>query len=158
MDNDNINEFILKSIDYYDSQKLKYDYLINNKNIEFKNNDEIIFNNDDETINTTYEILGYFDRKTNIWIWGWVLNENTASTEISKNLLNYGLKLGPERQEIPEHFFIKSLLVNSRILIDDEIQLDINIAIYSYLLKGKFSFIYPKRIFNDSIVVFLLVR
>jgi uncharacterized protein YpmS len=57
MDNDNINEFILKSIDYYDSQKLKYDYLINNKNIEFKNNDEIIFNNDDEIVNTTYEIF-----------------------------------------------------------------------------------------------------
>ncbi len=158
MDNDNINELILKALDYYDSQKLKYNYLINNKNIEFKNKDEIIFNTDDETITTLYEILGYFDKKTNIWIWGWVLNENMSSTEISKNLLNYGLKLGPERQEIPEHFFIKSLLVNSRILIDDEIQLDINIAIYSYLLKGKFSFIYPKKIFNDSIIIYLLVR
>ena len=34
------------------------------------NMDLIIFNNKDEF---DFELLGYFDNQTNIWIWAWVL-------------------------------------------------------------------------------------
>ena len=45
---------------------------------------------------------------------------------------------------------IKSLLVNSRIQIEESIQLDINLALYTSLLRDKIKFIYPRRIQLDE--------
>ena len=130
--NDGIGQFILKSLEYYDKQQEKYEELINSKNYEIDNNNEIKINiKGQEPIYGSYEILGYYYMEPKVWVWSWVLNQiNSESVEISKNLLNYGLKLEP--RDVSEHFYIKTLLVNSRILIDDEIQLDPNLAIYSY--------------------------
>lgn len=159
MDINNIGQFIKKSLEYYDEQQEKYKEYINATNLEFneRNNELIINLPNQKPINATYETLGYYDTATSIWIWAWVINTlKSESTEIARNLLNYGLKLEPDKGDILEHFFIKTLLVNSRILIDDEIQLDTNIAVYSYLLKGKFSFILPRRIKNNSIIYCLI--
>lgn len=157
--NDGIRQFILKSLDYYDEQQEKYEDLINSKNIEFddKNNEIKINLKGKETIYGSYEILGYYYMEPKIWVWSWVLNQiNSESVEISKNLLNYGLKLEPS--DVSEHFYIKTLLVNSRILIDDEVQLDTNLAIYSYLLKGKFTFILPAHIKDNNIIIYCLIK
>ena len=38
--------------------------------------------------------LLYFDNQNHIWIWGWLLTElNANQTLLSRELLNYGLKL-----------------------------------------------------------------
>ena len=156
---DGIGQFILKSLEYYDEQQEKYEELINSKNIEFddKNNEIEINLKDKENIHGSYEILGYYYIEPKIWVWSWVLNQiNSESVETSKNLLNYGLKLEP--RDVSEHFYIKTLLVNSRILIDDNIQLDTNLAIYSYLLKGKFTFMLPIYIKNSNIIIYCLIK
>ena len=76
-------------------------------------------------------MLGYFDNQNHIWIWGWLLNDlNFNTTKICRGLLDYGLKLEP-KSNATEHFFIKSLLVNSRVQVDEDAQLDINLAINS---------------------------
>lgn len=164
MDIENLQHFIKKSLQYYDDQKLKY--------IDFINNDDIIVNTSMEDItikiknkiyNGTYEILGYFDNNTKIWIWGWgLINLDLDKTKICRDLLNYGLKLEP-LNNLYEHHFIKSLLVNSRILIEDSIQLDINLSIYAYLTRDKYIFIYPHKIYtnkdkNDYIMVYYLIK
>ena len=161
MDINNIGQFILKAIEYYDEQQEKYKDLINSKKEFDESNNEIKFTLKNDNVFGTYEILGYFDKNTKIWVWGWVSNQaSSSSTQICKNLLNYGLKLEPRNaiDDISEHYFIKTLLVNSRILIDDEIQLDINLAIYSYLLKGKISFILPKYVESSNIIIYSLIK
>jgi len=152
MNVESLSQTIKMAIEKYDTICFKYKDYINNKNIQFENNDDIIkfiFDNYYEDFNC--ELLGYLDNQNHIWIYSWVLNNRTLShTKISRELLEYGLKLEPD-SNTDEHFLIKSLLVNSRIQIDESLQLDINLAIYTSLLRDKIKFIYPeKRYLDDS--------
>jgi len=45
---------------------------------------------------------------------------------------------------------LKGILVNSRIKIDELVQLDVNLALYTYLLKDKIKFIYPHKKYIDQ--------
>ena len=45
---------------------------------------------------------------------------------------------------------IKALLVNSRIIIEESVQLDINLAIYSSLMRDKIKFIFPRIRYLDE--------
>jgi hypothetical protein len=148
MENDSLNQFIKKALQHYDTQNLaniKILY-VPDSNVKFSlNTDTITFILDDKEETFDFEMLGYFDNQVNIWIWAWLLtNLNSEQTKISRELLNYGLKLEPTSNSI-EHFFIKSLLVNSRISIEEDIQLDTNLAIFSYIIKNKIKFIYPRK-------------
>lgn len=163
MENNSLNQFIKKAIDYYDKQNIKYIDTINNLNINFNiDANTIIFNNNNEEKIYNYEILGYFDNENNIWIWSWLLiNLTSDQIIIARELLNYGLKLEPLSNST-EHFFIKSLLVNSRITLEEDVQLDTNLAIFSYIIKNKIKFIYPRKIFvSDSkkfITLYYLIK
>ena len=62
-----------------------------------------------------------------------------------------------------ETLWIKSQLVNSRLLLNDSIQLDIHLAIISYLLKDNFDFIYSreKQLTNnkdDKIIIYFSLK
>jgi len=149
METDSLNQMIKKAFDYYDNITIENYNLIKSNDIQLNERiNEITFNITKKTYN--YEILGYFDNINMIWIWSWLLPQyNSSETKISRDLLNYGLKLEPE-SNVTEHIFIKSLLVNSRISIEDVFQLDTNLAIYSYLSPNKFKFIYPYKIYTDD--------
>jgi len=137
METDSLNQMIKKAFDYYDNITVENHNLIKSNDIQINERiNEITFNIPNKTYN--YEILGYFDNINMIWIWSWLLPQyNSSETKISRDLLNYGLKLEPE-SNVTEHIFIKSLLVNSRISIEEVFQLDTNLAIYSYLSPNKF--------------------
>ena len=81
--------------------------------------------------------------------------------KISRELLNYGLTLDPNTNTY-DHFFLKSLLVNSRININTCFDLDLIQAISAYILKDKYTFIYPyslKDINNNNIITtFFLIK
>ena len=153
MEIESLSQFIKKALEHYDNQKMKYRHLINIQDVRFnETTDEISFytNNPDKPHISNFEMLGYFDNQTHIWIWGWLLGElDVKRTKICRELLNYGLKIEAGSNSL-EHFFIKSLLVNSRIAISEENQLDVNLAIYSYLSRDKYSFIYPRKRFIDD--------
>ncbi len=152
MDIESLSQTIKKSLENFDNQNMKYiDYI---KNTDFKideHTDDIIFNFDDTSKVYQYEILGYFDNQAQIWIWGWLLSDlESQYTKLSRELLEYGLKLEPKSNSY-DHFMIKALLVNSRIQIEESVQLDINLAIYSSLLRDKIKFIFPRiRYLDDS--------
>jgi hypothetical protein len=148
MEESSLNQFLNTVLEYYDDQTQKYYNDIKNHNIKInENTNEITFN---ENKIYKYELLGYFDNINKIWVWGWILPQyNTNETKIARNLLEYGLKLEPETN-ISEHLLIKSLLVNSKILIDTSTQLDIYLAIFSYLSRDRFLFIYPYKVLSED--------
>ena len=149
-----LNDFILKSIKYFDKQNKKYSNYLNKTKLILTNNDktcQIINIKTGETIKIkcNYEILGVFDHNSNVFLWGWSLPYLSLNeTKISKELLNYGLKLEPSSNTI-SHFFLKSLLVNARNNIETDFDLDLIQAICSYILKDKCDFIYPLDL-NDN--------
>ena len=160
-----LNQFIKKALDYYDNQNFKYKkfiskeitrYNIDSNTVEFKDD-----NGNKETF--TFETLGYFDNTTNIWVWSWIMHKLTsAQTNISRSLLNYGLKLEPE-MNLEEHSMMKLLLVNSRIKLEEQIQLDVNLAIFSYIMKDGIKFIYPRKKYldetkNSYVIFYLLIK
>jgi len=80
-------------------------------------------------ITTNYEIVGIYSNTHKMWCWAWgvpILNKN--ETYISKKILNYGL-------ELEGSLYLKTELVTSRFQITDKIQLEIHIAIATYLTK-----------------------
>ena len=134
-----------KALDYYD-----------NKNIEFnkyiQSNDMIVVDRDNNKININnkefkYEVLGVFDNMSHVWMWGWMIPELMYNeTNIVRELLNYGLKINPTNNKISnDRLYLKTQLVNSRFLLEDEFQLELHLAIASYLAKDNFNFIYNKR-------------
>lgn len=78
------------------------------------------------------EYVGTFDYLTGLWVWSWA---NTGKNKLGiysdgkiRKLLNYGLNI-PLKNMIREHF------INSRIVLNSNIQYDIHIALISYITK-----------------------
>ena len=130
---------------------MKYFEYIKNTNFKIDEiTDNITFYFDDASEEFEYEILGYFDNQNHIWIWGWLLGDlESQFTQTSRELLEYGLKLEPKSSN-NDHFMIKALLVNSRIQIEELVQLEINLSIYSSLMREKIKFIFPRIRYIDE--------
>ena len=64
----------------------------------------------------------------------------------------------------PELFFIKTQLINSRILLENNINLEIQLGLSSYLIKDKCIFVCPyKEVINDNdsgdyIIRYLIIK
>jgi hypothetical protein len=137
---------ITNSLEYYDTNQEIFDK-INSKikyyKIELVNSDldhskiKFFDKNKKELFVSRYEIVGSFNNTTNTWIWAWSIPHfRKNSTFISKKILNYGLDIPAK----PENKFLKSELVTSRFRIADHIQLDLHVAIASYISKNPFIF------------------
>ena len=88
-----------------------------------------------------FEILGYYDDNNKIWLWSWLFPDfSKEQNKLSTDLLKYGLDLEPGTN-MAEHAMLKSMLVNSRIRLYDSIELDVHLAILSYILKQKILFL-----------------
>ncbi len=150
-----LKEFIIKSLDYYDKNNKKYIKYINSEieitTFDYKFNFII---DKTQKIKSDYEYIGCYDILNNVWIWGWLLHITNTKTELSRGLLEYGLKLDVQSINA-EQIFLKNLLINSRYIVTDKIGLDINIAIFSYLLNEKILFIYPKK--NNNIIIYYAI-
>lgn len=141
-----LSDLLIISLSHYDEQKSTWYKFINNNNPTFTF-DTLIFNDVDQF---DYEIMGYYDNNYNIWIWAWVLPEfNETRLELAKTILNYGLNLEPDINSI-EHSILKSMIVNSRIRFEDNIELENFLALISYIVKNKILFIYPRKRYIDS--------
>ena len=132
----NFDTYIIKALDLYDDRRGIYNnYIRDNDSINKFKNDDI-------------EILGYYDNENKIWIWGWILPNKISN--LCYKLLDYGLNIDPTN-ESSYHHFIKSLLLNSRLIVNNLIELDINLAICSYILKDLIKFILPYKFYlNDN--------
>jgi len=147
MDRNSINIFIKKNLDYYDNINTTYKDRINEDKITFDYNDKTISFG---KLLMKYQVLGVMDNINNIWFWGWLLPElNIEEYKYALDLHLYGLKLD-KQSSTSIYEFIKFLLCSGRILVKNSIELDVNLAIMSYLLQDKCKFIYPYKHYNKN--------
>lgn len=152
-----IDSTIRDSLNYYDSNKEKYKLFFDKvKYIKFVNNnniiDDIIFYDENKKIllESSYEILGVYLPKSETWKWSWSIPTiHKKYTYISRKILEYAFSLD-HVQELP----LRTSLVNSKIDIINDLQLDIHIALSSYIGKQplifKFYNKFDEEIQNDS--------
>jgi len=87
-------------------------------------------------------IIGMFDKSTNIWYNGWAIydNDNSEKYKKSKELLLYALNIERDMhiKNIIEKAMIKSILINSKFYIcEKKLQLNLIVALISYFIKAK---------------------
>lgn len=144
MSNSNIiDDIIQTSLEYYDSNQPKIIKIIEKIHyIKFKNNqnitDEIIFydKNKKEIFKSSYEILAAYVPNQQIWKWAWSLPTLPKKNNfISRKILEYALNLDHEKD-----YLLKSTLINSKIKIINDLQLDIYTALSANLSRKPFIF------------------
>ena len=84
-------------------------------------------------------LIGIYDISLNIWYNAWTLqNYNYDEIKLAKGLLNYLLEkdLNNKQNSINDNI-IKSLILNSKIYIFEELQLNLIVAIFIFYTKIK---------------------
>ena len=163
MDSDNSDQEIKKAIDEYDDKV--FINTINSKESKIsENSNEIVFISNDGTQYTkTYEYLGTYDPETNILTWAWSMIElTTEQMKLSRGLLDYGLSLDKESSSSYQTL-LKSLLVNSKLLVEGEYILDIYFAMINSIASNRFTFIHREKKYLDKskkkyIVIYYFIK
>ena len=155
---------ITKALIYYDTQNKTFKKYIKSTNIKFNREEgTITFKDNDKDNIFKHDILGMFDNTTGIWMWAWMIPEFTdKETTIVKKLLYYGLKINTAdnnmRKIVEDKLYLKIQLVNSRFLLDSNFQLELHLAIASYLIKDNIKFIYPRiKYLNEEKTKFITI-
>ena len=156
----NISNLIPLALEYFDKNnhdlKNFVDKIDSNKTETIKNKKDLEKNkilffdkNSKKLLESEYEVIGIFYKKYNTWIWSWAipsLSKNQILT--SRKLLSYALDIDLNQDNNKQFEYIKSELVTSRSKINSKLQLDIYLALVSYLSKKKF--IYKQRYYINN--------
>jgi hypothetical protein len=127
---------IKNALEYYDTKLKKITKNVHYIKIIHKTKDmerniiKLFDNNDNIILESKYELIGMLTNKLKIWMWAWSnpkIHKN--NTYISKKILNYGLNLSQNE------LILKTKLITSRFIITSPIQIQINIALATYLSK-----------------------
>lgn len=107
---------------------------------------------DDVIIRTEYEVLGIFYNKLNVWSWAWS-HPGLSNTQsyLSKEILLYGLKLGPDLS------YLKSTLITSRGLIKEKAQLDIHLALGASIIKQPYIYPYVYPVGDYELIYYMIL-
>lgn len=144
-----IDSTIKDALEFYDNNCEKFDNFYKKINfIKFINNnnqtDEIIFldQNKKVLLESSYEILGIYLPKQHLWKWSWSIPTwHKKFTFISRKILEYAFNLDNTKE-----YLLRSKLINSKIKIMNDLQLDIHIALSSYIGKQPLIFKFYNRI------------
>lgn len=145
----NVKDIIKNALVEYDTARPLIDYLRTTTKLSgFKTDNDYkrsTFEFEDKetgeiVIKTEVEILAIYYNENNVWSWAWS-HPGLFKSEIhfSKELLLYSFALEYDMS------YIKTILTTSRGKIKDPVQLDINLAISSSLIKQPYiyPFVYP---------------
>ncbi len=134
-------DIILNSLEYYDKNNEKYSKLLSRikyysqkGKVGDMERHEITFYDKDKKVlfKSDYELIGLYNNFSNTWAWAWSLSwAKKNETYLSRKILYYGLDIVPDISTE----FLKAELITSRFRISNMIQLDLHVAIASYLSK-----------------------
>lgn len=165
----NLTDLIKKSLETFDDQNTNATELIQKyegRSIGFIN-PTMRFNNK----KFNFEILGVYDPNTKVWIWSWAIPIiNPKYIYETSQLFKYGLTkilfrnttveefmYFEEDEEFSKiNFYIKTVFLNSRILINNNLELEILLAISSYILGNRIRFIFKEE--NLDLVYYYLIK
>lgn len=143
------NPIVRNSLEYYDSyqpkiqsilNKIEYIKIVDRNNI----NDEYIFYDSDDKpfFKSRIEQLGMFVPQDNSWKWSWAIPfAKYQNTLISRKILEYAFTLNSSTD-----LHLKSTLISSKLVISNQYQIDIYLALASMLSKKPFVlklYLYP---------------
>lgn len=134
---------IKNSLEYYDKYQLEIQKILSNTeyikiyyNTEINDEYEFYDSNHQIIFKSRIETLSMFIPSNNTWKWSWsVPFAQYKNTLISREILKYAFTLNSEND-----LFLKSALINSKIIIKNDYQLDTYLAISSLLSKKPFIF------------------
>lgn len=140
------NNIVVNSLSYYDMNTEKYEDMFKNvKYVNFPPGDKdskgdimrrhiAMFDKDKkEVFKSRYEIIGIYENNSHTWSWAWSIPKLKKNiTYISRQILNYGLDLEVDKSN---SLFLKSELITGRFRISNPVQLDLHVAIASYISK-----------------------
>lgn len=106
--------------------------------------------NDTEYI---YSVLGRFDSSNNLWEWGWCFENIKNKIYDTRNFLNYGLDITNDDDKI-----IKNILINSKIKITENINLDFILSLSLVLLTSKKYLYIDKIIESKTITKYIILK
>lgn len=112
-----------------------------------------VFNIKKELIlETEYEVLGSFYDKYNVFAWSWSQGlTHNSETYLSKQILSYAVNLPYSLA------YIKSLLTSSRMVIRDKIQLDIQLALASNIIKQSYILPHESKIGDFKLTTYIIL-
>lgn len=147
---------LAKAMEHYDDQRKKYQKLtkkINFIRLILKTSDiersEIAFYDKDqkEMFKSKFEFVGSYFKNEKMWIWAWgIYYYSKNESYLSRKILNYGLDIQVAQQKTLnknlikdyQDVFLKFELVTPRFVINNIVQLDIHIALCSYISRVPF--------------------
>jgi hypothetical protein len=149
-------EDIKKNIIYYDYYRYDFDLKYPKiKSVVFDDSttdltESIVTINDNQFV---YNIIGRFDKSTNIWEWSWVNEDIKNKFYYIRELFHYGIDTDNNNLKL-----FKNILVNSKIKINNNINLDIILAVTAgFLYSYGFKYIYPIKE-NENIIKYLILK
>ena len=103
----------------------------------YDKNNELVFSSE-------FEVIGCHIIKPNVWVWSWS-HPYFKKKHISfiKKLLNYGFEL-----DTFDEAELKARLITSRYFIIDHVQIDVILALTSYITKNPY--IFPQAKYDDN--------
>lgn len=151
----NISDVISKALEDYDSVKPIIKHLQKNASFQivYPSNPDIqrsVYRFTDKITNNLIlesesELLAIYYKKYNVWSWAWANTSlSEGDTYFSKQLVEHAIRLKSDMS------YIKSLLITSRGLIKDDIQIDINLALAASIIKQPFIFTKKIPVTNDK--------
>jgi hypothetical protein len=103
-------------------------------------------------LETEVEVLAIYYDKHKVWSWAWSqLDLKKSENYLAKGILHYALNLESNLS------YIKSILTKSRGVIKDPMQVDINLAIASSIIKQPYIYSYIHPIENNNLVWFFVL-
>lgn len=141
------NTMIMQALEHYDKVNEKNTHVTsgavyykfsgrdkpNDHNITLYDKDKNII------LKATYDVIGAYHSNHNLWIWGWAdPSMRKVTVQTSRKILMYGIDQHPH-----DNPALKSELITSRFHITNRLQLDIHVALASYI--GKQDIIYEVR-------------
>jgi hypothetical protein len=140
------NSLVTDALAYYDENVEKYKHVFDN--VKYMKYSYAENDNDHSTISfydeyqkilfsSRFEYIGSYSAVTTTWKWAWAGIFKRNLTNIIRKILNYGAELEQNMK------VLKTELITSVFVVNDEIQLDIHVAIASYLSKKPLIFQLP---------------
>ena len=138
-----MEELIPDILAKYDESIKKYSKIISHPNKKYLINDVsektdgIVRFEGKETFDLDVYFLGSYNVKENIWIWNWCHPLEQKNLQLGHTLINYALSFDKNKLIREDFQFIRSILVNSRIKVEQDYNFDILMGLIMYITHVK---------------------